>query len=72
MQAAKKTLAVERRGLWGAVLDGPPPGRPDHGVRSRSLMTIDCRAGLAREPLARFVDALRNGQVSAAEGPGRG
>ena len=61
VQAAKKTLAQARRGVWGAVLDGAPPTRPDHGVRSRSLMAIDCRAGLAREPLARFVDALRGG-----------
>jgi len=61
VQAAKKTLALARRGVWGAVLDGAPPQRPDHGVRSRSLMAIDCRAGLAREPLARFVAALRNG-----------
>ena len=72
VQAAKKTLALARRGVWGAVLDGPPPGRPDHGVRSRSLMAIDCRAGLAREPLARFVDALRSDQVIAAGGVGRG
>lgn len=56
---ARKTLALSRKGVWGAVLDGPPEKKPDHEVRSRSLMLLDCRRGVTPDPLKRFVDTLR-------------
>ena len=59
-QAAKKALAQVRSGLWGALLDLPPADKPDHGMRMRNLMLLNCRRGLATEPLLQFVSALRN------------
>ena len=56
---ARKILAQHRHGIWGALLDGPPLNEPPHGVISPSLMRLDCRAGLEREQVARFVDAVR-------------
>lgn len=56
---ARKTLALSRKGIWGALLDGPPAEKPDHDVRSRSLMLLDCRRGVTPDPLKRFVDTLR-------------
>lgn len=61
VQAAKKTLAQARKGIWGALLDLPPADKPDHGMRMRNLMLLDCRGGLATEALERFVSALRGG-----------
>jgi hypothetical protein len=56
---ARKIVAQHRRGIWGALLDGPPSTKAPHGVASANLMMIDCRAGLMRDHLARFVDVLR-------------
>lgn len=59
-QAVRKALAQRAgRGVWGALLDLPPPGKPDPGLRMRNLMLLDCRGGLARAPLERFVNRLR-------------
>jgi len=63
VQAAKRTLAQARKGLWGALLDLPPVDKPDHGMRMRNLMLLDCRGGLTSDPLARFVGALRGGDA---------
>ena len=65
VQAARKLLARSRRGTWGALLDGPPGQQPDHGIRSHSLMLLDCRAGLAREPLSRFLIGLHTSGAAA-------
>ena len=59
VQSGRKTLARLRRGLWGGLLDAPPGTQPDHGVRSHGLMLLDCRQGLAAEPLRRLIDGLR-------------
>ena len=67
VQAARKLLARTRRGTWGALLDGPPGQQPDHGVRSHNLMMLDCRRGIAADPLARFLATLR--ETSSAAGP---
>jgi hypothetical protein len=60
---ARKTLSLSRKGVWGALLDGPPEQKPDIGVRSRSLMLLDCRRGVTADPLKRFVDTLRQEAV---------
>ena len=65
VQAARKLLARSRRGVWGALLDGPPGAQPDHGVRSHSILNLDCRGGIAREPLAQFLNVLRTGNSTA-------
>ena len=59
VRAARKLLARTRRGTWGALLDGPPGQQPDHGVRSHSLVMLDCRGGVAPEPLSQFLTLLR-------------
>lgn len=55
---AKKLLAQKRRGVWGALLDGPPEGKPQP-VFSSNLLLLDCRGGVTREQIARFVQTLR-------------
>jgi hypothetical protein len=60
---ARKTLALSRKGIWGAVLDAPPEEKPDIGLRSRSVMLLDCRRGVTPAPLKRFVDTLREEAV---------
>ena len=50
----------------GAVLDAPPEEKPDHEVRSRSLMLLDCRSGVIRDPLKAFVESLD--RVAGIEG----
>lgn len=56
---ARKVLALRRSGIWGALLEGPPEGKPEHGLVSRNLMLLDCRRGLSPDPLKRFVETLR-------------
>lgn len=56
---ARKALAQQRKGVWGALLNGPPHDKPDAGVASRNLMMLDCRDGPQRYHLERFVNALR-------------
>ena len=56
---ARKALAQQRKGVWGALLDGPPRDKPDAGVASRNLMMLDCRDGPQRHHLERFVNVLR-------------
>jgi TIR domain-containing protein len=56
---ARKVLAQARKGIWGGLLDGPPEVKPEHGLPPRNLMMLDCRQGLCRAPLDRFVQALR-------------
>jgi hypothetical protein len=56
---ARKVLALRRKGVWGALLDGPPRDKPEAGVASRNLMMLDCRDGPQRQHIERFVNALR-------------
>lgn len=61
---AKRILAERRKGIWGGLLDGPPPDKLGHGLSGRSLarlMLLDCRQGLNPAELKRFVDSLRGG-----------
>ena len=60
---ARKVLAQVRKGLWGGLLDGPPLDKPDSGLPPRNLMILPCRQGICREPLDRFVQALRAGSA---------
>lgn len=58
---ARKVLALKRTGIWGALLDGPPEQKPEHGINSRNLMLLNCRQGIARAPLKEFVAKLGQG-----------
>jgi len=58
---ATRILSGSRKGIWGALLDGPPEQKLDHGIKSRNLMVLDCRLGLSHDPLKRFIDSLRKG-----------
>ena len=57
---SRKVLAQRRRrGVWGALLDGPPHPKPDAGLRSPNLLLLECRRGIDPNELERFVYALR-------------
>jgi len=60
---ARKVLTLRHRGIWGALLEGPPEDKPDLGLSKRdlsSLMLLDCRRGLSTEHIKRFVETLRH------------
>jgi len=57
---SRKVLAQrQRKGVWGALLDGPPHPKPDAGLRSPNLLLLECRGGIDPSELERFVFALR-------------
>lgn len=56
---SRRLLAQRRRGVWGALLDGPPQEKPDVGLKSPSLLLLNCRGGLDAGALAGFVETLR-------------
>ena len=56
---AARTMAQRGRGVWGALVDGPPGDKPDHGVRGRGIHTLNCRDGLDGAALQGFVKAIR-------------
>ena len=58
---ARKILAQQRKGVWAALLDGPPQEKEDVGIASRNLMLLDCRAGAERQHIEHFVNTLRGG-----------
>ncbi|MFA7239222.1 MAG: TIR domain-containing protein [Sulfuricellaceae bacterium] len=58
---ARKVLALKRSGVWGALLDGPPEHKPDHGISARNLMLLNCRQGVAAGVLQEFVAKLGQG-----------
>ncbi len=58
---ARKIMAQQRKGVWAALLDGPPQEKEDVGIASRNLMLLDCRAGAERRQIERFVNSLRGG-----------
>jgi hypothetical protein len=55
---SRRLLAQRRRGVWGALLDGPPQEKPDAGLKSPSLLLLNCRGGLDAGALAGFVETL--------------
>ena len=55
---ARRVVALRRRGVWCALLDGAPSPRPAVRLSSPSLMMLDPRRDLEAE-LGRFVEALR-------------
>jgi hypothetical protein len=58
---ARKVLATQRKGVWGALVDGPPEVKPELDLGSRSnLLVLDCRKeGPSRELLEDFVQKLK-------------
>jgi hypothetical protein len=56
---SRKVLAPRCRGVWGVLLDGPPDEKPDVGLRSPSLLLLNCRGGFDPIALASFVSALQ-------------
>lgn len=56
---ARKVLAPVRSGLWGAIIEGPPKGKPPSGITSPNIMSLDCTDGAWVESLNRFVENLR-------------
>ncbi|MGM9516785.1 toll/interleukin-1 receptor domain-containing protein [Roseateles sp. DB2] len=60
----RKLLALERPGACTGVLEGPPEDKPPHGLPPRGLMVLDCRRGLQKEELSRFVQFLRQQRLA--------
>lgn len=59
--SARKTLSRHGSRTRLSLLDAPPPHKPPAAWRLPNLLTLDCRQGIQRDPLARFVDQLRGG-----------
>lgn len=55
----RKVLALARKGTWAGVLEGPPEHKVAHGLPPRNLMVLDCKQGVNKEQLQRFLQALR-------------
>lgn len=55
----RKVLAYERKGIWAGLLEGPPAPKPGHGLPPRGLIVLDCKDGLRKDEIARFVQAVR-------------
>jgi hypothetical protein len=56
---ARKALAT-RGGVWGALVDAGPEDKPPPGLRSRSLLTLNCRRGFDSSQISAFIEALRS------------
>jgi hypothetical protein len=56
---ARKALAQKHKGLWSALLKGPPFDKPDAGLAGKNLMTLESRDGLLHREVERFVKMLR-------------
>lgn len=56
---ARKLLAQQRKGVWGALLNGPPRDKPEVDIASRNLLVLDCRDGPEPRHIEQFVQALR-------------
>lgn len=54
----RKLVALDRRATLTGLLEGPPAPKLAHGLPSRGLMVLDCRAGVHKDELGRFVRAL--------------
>lgn len=62
---ARRTLASQGRIFRAAVLDGPPPEKPDLGLRGPNILALDCRTGFDPAALGVFVGSLRSGAPHA-------
>lgn len=66
----RKVLALHRKGTWAGLMEGPPQAKAPHGLPPRGLMVLDCKQGLNKAELSRFVDALKAAAAQAAVGNG--
>src|SRR5262245_9710583 len=57
----RKVLAQTRRGIWGALLDGPPPTKPLLRFADPAVVMLDCRQGIRPEPIQHFIARLSGG-----------
>ena len=57
----RKVLAQTRRGIWGALLDGPPPTKPPLRFADPAVVMLDCRQGVRPEPIQHFIARLSGG-----------
>ena len=58
-QYALRVFGVRRPGVWSAVLDLPPAGKPRVPVRSPNLVTIACQQRFEARVLEGFFARLR-------------
>jgi hypothetical protein len=57
----RRVMAQTRRGIWGALLDGPPPAKPPLRFADQAVVMLDCRQGVRPEPIECFIAKLSGG-----------
>ena len=57
----RRVLAPTRRGIWGALLEGPPSTKPPLRFADPAVVMLDCRQGIMPEPIQRFIARLSGG-----------
>jgi hypothetical protein len=57
----RKVLAQTRRGIWGALLDGPPLTKPPLRFADPAVVILHCRQGVRPEPIQHFIARLSGG-----------
>ena len=57
----RRVLAPTRRGLWGALLEGPPSTKPSLPFADPAVDRLDCRQGIRPEPIQLFIAKLSGG-----------
>src|SRR5262245_28956684 len=57
----RRVLAQTRRGIWGALLDGPPPTKPPLRFADPAVVMLDCRQSVRPDSIQRFIDRLSGG-----------
>ncbi len=50
---------AERHRLRTALVDGPPPDKPDAGLQGPDIYAVNCRSGFSPEMLSAFVQEIR-------------
>lgn len=66
----RKLLALQRKGTWAGLVEAPPEPKAPHGLPPRGLMVLNCRQGIQKGELARFIQALRASMAPGAAGNG--
>jgi hypothetical protein len=54
----RRVLAPTRRGIWGALLEGPPSTKSPLRFADPAVVMLDCRQGIRPEPIQLFIARL--------------
>jgi hypothetical protein len=60
LRLGRKVLALRERPLNAmAIVEGPPPEKPDIGAAIPNMLTLNCRSGIDTTVLRSFANSLR-------------